>query len=114
MPAGGKLTISTANRTVDPADVQRTHGDRSGRHLRAGESVVVIEIRDTGTGIPEDKLPHIFDLFFTTKETGKGQGLGLAVSKRIVDLHGGRITLANAPGGGSVATIFLPSNSAIV
>jgi len=113
MPAGGTLTISTVNRTVGPSDVQRTQGDRSGRHLRAGASVVAIEIRDTGTGIPEDKLPHIFDLFFTTKETGKGQGLGLAVSKRIVDLHGGRISLANAPGGGSVATIFLPSNSGI-
>jgi signal transduction histidine kinase len=110
MPAGGTLTIRTANRTIGPADVERAEGDRSGRHLRVGECAVVIEIRDTGTGIPVDKLPHVFDLFFTTKETGKGQGLGLAVSKRIVDLHGGRITIANAPSGGSVVTIFLPSN----
>jgi PAS domain S-box-containing protein len=110
MPSGGTLTLKTANRIVGPDEVQRTNGDRSGRHLRIGDFAAVIEIRDTGTGIPEDKLPHIFDLFYTTKETGKGQGLGLAVSKRIVELHGGRITLANAPGGGSVATIFLPSN----
>ena len=76
----------------------------------SAKPAVVVEVRDTGTGIPTEQLPHMFDLFYTTKETGKGQGLGLAVSKRIIDLHGGRITIANAPGGGSVVTILLPAN----
>jgi len=110
MPNGGTISIRTFLRIAAETDVERTHGDRSGRFLRVGEPAVVMEVRDTGTGIPTEQLPHMFDLFYTTKETGKGQGLGLAVSKRIIDLHGGRITIANAPGGGSVVTILLPAN----
>ena len=108
MPGGGSLAICTERRTLGAADVEAAHGDRSGRGLRAGEEVVALEIRDSGSGIPEEKLPRVFDLFFTTKQTGKGKGLGLAVSKRIIELHGGQISIRNVEGGGSLVTILLP------
>lgn len=57
-----------------------------------------ISISDNGPGIPEDVQQHIFDPFYTTKEMGKGTGLGLDVVKRIVDRHGGRIELSSMPG----------------
>jgi nitrogen fixation/metabolism regulation signal transduction histidine kinase len=66
-----------------------------------------IEVRDTGTGIPADHLPKIFIPFFTTKPTG--HGIGLALTHRIITQHGGTLTAANAPEGGAVFTIKLPS-----
>lgn len=67
----------------------------------------VIEIRDTGTGIPPAQLPKIFIPFFTTKP--KGHGVGLALTHRIITDHGGTLTAANAPEGGAVFTIKLPA-----
>jgi two-component system sensor histidine kinase HupT/HoxJ len=57
-------------------------------------------------------LPHIFDPFFTTKDVGSGTGLGLAVSRRIVEEHNGRIEAANNPAGGATFTIYLPHAAA--
>jgi len=70
---------------------------------------VVIEICDTGTGIPPAMLPKIFDMFVTTKSPGEGSGLGLAISQEIVKAHGGTLELANTPGKGACARIFLPA-----
>ena len=75
--------------------------------LHHGDPVVVVEVRDTGTGIAEADLPRIFDPFFTTKPVGVGTGLGLSVVKNIVALHGGAIAIRNAPGGGVLATVVL-------
>jgi PAS domain S-box-containing protein len=111
MPSGGTLTISAIGRTLGGGDVNFQQGDRSGRRLRQGDPVVVIEICDTGTGIPADKLSRVFDPFFTTKKTGKGKGLGLSVSKKIIELHDGEISIANVQGGGSKVTIVLPNAS---
>jgi PAS domain S-box-containing protein len=69
---------------------------------------VEIKFRDTGPGIPPEHLPHIFDLFFTTKELGQGTGLGLAISYNIIKDHGGRIYAQNAPDGGVEFIIELP------
>jgi signal transduction histidine kinase len=66
-----------------------------------------IEIRDTGTGIPPAQLPKIFIPFFTTKP--RGHGIGLALTHRIITDHGGTLTAANAPEGGAVFTVRLPS-----
>jgi signal transduction histidine kinase len=68
---------------------------------------VVVEIRDTGNGIPQDALPRIFEPFFTTKDAGSG--LGLAIARRIVREHDGDIEAANAPGGGARFTLRFPA-----
>ena len=67
---------------------------------------VIIEISDTGEGIPEDKLHNIFDPFFTTKETGSG--MGLAVTYRIVKEHEGEIGVESEIGKGTTFKICLP------
>jgi len=66
----------------------------------------VIEVRDTGTGIPAAQLQKIFIPFFTTKP--KGHGVGLALTHRVITEHGGTLTAANAPEGGAVFTIKIP------
>ena len=75
----------------------------------AADGQVVSTIRDSGPGIPKEILPRIFDPFFTTKDVGKGTGLGLAIAYGIVTEHGGGIHVANAPGGGAIFTVTLPS-----
>ena len=72
MPNGGMLTIATSNRHLDE-DYVAAHTD-----LAPGD-YTLIEVSDTGTGIPPEMLNHIFDPFFTTKEQGKGTGLGLSM-----------------------------------
>jgi signal transduction histidine kinase len=69
---------------------------------------VVVEIDDTGPGIPEEKLTQVFEPFFTTKPSGKGTGLGLSVVKSILDMHGAVITLHNRPEGGLKARVAFP------
>lgn len=68
----------------------------------------VIEIADSGPGIPAALAGRIFDPFFSTKGVGKGLGLGLSISYNIVHDFGGTLTAANAPGGGAVFTLVLP------
>ncbi|MGA1999394.1 MAG: ATP-binding protein [Terriglobales bacterium] len=69
---------------------------------------IEIQVRDDGVGIPPDLLPRMFEPFLTTKETGKGVGLGLAISKTIVERHGGVIEVESQPGRGTTFYIFLP------
>jgi two-component system NtrC family sensor kinase len=69
---------------------------------------VQLEVQDDGVGIPEDILPNLFEPFFTTKEKGHGVGLGLAISKGIVERHRGRIDVDSKPGQGTKFTISLP------
>jgi two-component system NtrC family sensor kinase len=69
---------------------------------------VTIVVSDRGAGIPEANLPHLYEPFFTTKEEGRGRGLGLAVVYAIVKEHAGTITARNRPGGGAEFTVTLP------
>ena len=74
-----------------------------------GQQFVVARVSDSGDGIAPEHLAQIFDPFFTTKDVGQGTGLGLAVSRRIIEDHGGWIEAANrADGKGAVFTVFLP------
>jgi PAS domain S-box-containing protein len=86
MPKGGWLTIVT-------------RADRSG---------AIVEIADTGSGIPVEQLSRIYDPFFTTKEIGKGTGLGLSITYGIVQEHGGSITCDSQVGQGTRFSIRLP------
>jgi two-component system NtrC family sensor kinase len=74
----------------------------------AKEKSIVIEVEDDGTGIPPDFLPRLFDPFVTTKEEGKGVGLGLAISRSIVERHNGTICVQSEQGRGTKFTITLP------
>ena len=91
MPAGGELGFRT----------------RAGA-LANGRPAVVIEVRDSGHGMPPEVARRVFEPFFTTKETGKGSGLGLAAVFGIVSAHGGVIDLETEPGVGTTFLLTLP------
>ncbi len=90
MPRGGELTLRT----------------------RVGNETVTAEVRDTGTGIPEEIRERIFDPFFTTREVGEGTGLGLSVSDSITAAHGGSIEVSSTEGVGTVFRVELPRPNA--
>jgi two-component system cell cycle sensor histidine kinase/response regulator CckA len=102
MPSGGTLTVRTKN-------VPASEGHQFAYHRELGEAdYVLVEVEDTGTGIPPEVQKKIFEPFFTTKEVGKGTGLGLALVYGIVTDSGGAIDVTSAPGRGSRFVIYLP------
>jgi PAS domain S-box-containing protein len=107
MPDGGLLTVTTSLRRLTDDEAGCVGGNRSGTRFRGGDTVVVVEIADTGPGIPAEQLSKIFDPYFTTKSTGKGTGLGLTVTKTIIEMHRGRLHIKNGSDGGLVVTIVL-------
>jgi signal transduction histidine kinase len=76
---------------------------------RVGPDAVLVEVADTGPGMPPEVAEHVFDPFFTTKGVGKGTGLGLDISRRIVERHSGDITVASRPGE-TVFRVRLPTS----
>ena len=76
--------------------------------VAAEDGTLVFTIRDHGSGLPAGEEERIFDPFFTTRTSGTG--LGLALARRIVELHGGRISATNANGGGALFRVELPAN----
>jgi PAS domain S-box-containing protein len=109
MAEGGILTITTSFSRITESEMNGVARSRSGTRFKPGDAVVLVEIADNGTGIPEDKLSKIFDPYYTTKPTGKGTGLGLTVTKAIIDMHGGCINVRNGVDGGVVVTVILRS-----
>ena len=79
--------------------------------FQPGETAVVVEVEDTGSGIPEEPLSKVFDPFFTTKVVG-GTGLGLSVVREIIDDHGGAIGIGNREERGARVTILFKVPSA--
>jgi len=96
-PEGRKVMIST------------------GKDEAEGRVWATLTVADTGIGIPEEELPHIFERFFRGDEPRQmqvpGTGLGLAIVKEIVELHGGRVTVESLMGEGSTFTVWLPVSS---
>lgn len=101
MPDGGTLTLRTAN---VPASACAAYG--AGNLIPA--DYVVVEVQDTGTGIPPEIIDKIFEPFFSTKEVGKGTGLGLSTVYGIVQQTGGTILAASEMDKGTVFRVFLP------
>jgi signal transduction histidine kinase len=89
-PAGGEVRI----------DVRRAAG------------TAVLEVRDTGQGIPADELPRVFDRLFRgdASRTERGLGLGLSLVRAVVQAHGGRVEATSEVGGGSTFSVFLPTS----
>ncbi|MFF7560521.1 ATP-binding protein [Streptomyces pseudovenezuelae] len=88
------------------------HGDRPVRvRLSGGDAAAVIEVRDSGPGIPPDVLPHVFERFYksdTARIRSEGSGLGLAITAENIRIHGGTVRVADHPAGGAVFTVELP------
>jgi two-component system sensor histidine kinase MprB len=73
----------------------------------------VLAVTDDGPGVPAESLPHVFDRFFRAPEARAlpGSGLGLSIVRQVAELHGGHVSLDNAPGGGARARLFLPQRA---
>ena len=102
MPRGGEVRITTRNVHL----ARDLHRDRA--VILRGD-YVVIEVADSGHGIPEGKLNKIFEPFFTTKQVGEGTGLGLSTAYGIIKQTGGFIFAESPPGQGAIFTIYLPA-----
>ena len=106
MPEGGLLTVRTRKETARPGDgAMQLAPERTVTPLSGPWAV--IEIEDTGAGIPSGDLPRIFSPFFTTKRSGTG--LGLTITQRIVGEHGGEVTVRSNAGQGTLFTVRLPA-----
>jgi signal transduction histidine kinase len=92
-PAGGRVEVTGTPRADD------------------GRPGVAIEVRDTGSGIPGEVLPRIFDPFFSTKPAREGAGLGLAICRDLIRSNGSEIHVASRPGEGTTFTVWLPEAS---
>jgi len=101
MPAGGKLTISTSNARIDE-DYASAQTD-----VAAGQ-YVLIAASDTGSGMSEDVQRHVFEPFYTTKDVGRGSGLGLSMVYGFIKQSGGHVSIYSEIGVGTTIRLFIP------
>ncbi len=105
MPKGGALAIETANVVIDAERDEAHPGVPPGQYA-------TFTVRDTGHGIDQEALAHIFEPFYTTKELGKGTGLGLATAYGIISQHKGHIRVETEPERGTAFIIYVPRSDA--
>ncbi len=103
----GELCQVILNLLVNASDAINENGEIS-ISSELMDSYIRIQVSDNGSGIENKDLIKLFDPFFTTKEVGKGTGLGLSTSNRIIEKHGGMLTVSSKVGQGTVFTILLP------
>ena len=101
MPDGGALTIETENRCIDSDEARAIGVSHAGEHVR-------LAIRDTGAGMSEEVAARALEPFFTTKEVGRGTGLGLSQVYGFVRQSGGHLRILSKPGEGTAVEIYLP------
>ena len=101
MPDGGKLAFATSNIRLGVSEAVASGVERAGDY-------VIIEVSDTGVGIPQSILDRIFDPFFSTKEVGQGTGLGLSMVFGFVKQSGGSVEVRSEEGRGTIFRIYLP------
>jgi len=102
MPEGGTITLSASNLVLDEQYTGLDIDAQPGPY-------VLVDVCDTGTGMPASVIEKIFDPFFTTKEPGKGTGLGLSTTIAIIKNHGGFVRVASTVGKGSTFRFYLPA-----
>jgi PAS domain S-box-containing protein len=105
MPDGGMLKLSAWNLMIDQHYVGLNGEGEYGPYI-------VIQVKDTGTGMPPEVIERIFEPFFTTKELGKGTGLGLSTSLGIIKSHHGFLHVDSVPGVGTKFLVYLPAQAA--
>ncbi len=106
---GSQMQQVIINLVMNGAEACRNRGKGEiSIETRHEENSIILEISDTGDGIPADVLPKIFDPFFTTKDDVKGVGLGLSVVYGIIDAHGGDIEVNSVPGKGTNFKVTIP------
>jgi two-component system sensor histidine kinase HydH len=104
---GGQLTQALINLVINALQAVGSNGQIEIQARREEvEGEVTIGVRDSGPGIPSEKLAAVFEPYFTTKE--EGSGLGLWIAQQIAVAHGGTLRAGNAPQGGAVFTLSLP------
>jgi len=108
MPDGGKLSIKSFNVTFD-----ETYTTSNAVDIEPGDYIEV-QIKDTGTGISDGALAHIFEPFYTTKDVGEGTGLGLASAYGTIKEHKGHIDVHTEMGEGTTFHIFIPIDKSLV
>ena len=96
---------------LDNASKHGGEGSRIEAEICNMDDSVAIRIRDYGPGIPEDEIPLVKKKFYKGSSKARGSGIGLAVCDEIVEMHGGQLILENAPGGGTLVTVQLPTSS---
>jgi len=107
MPHGGTISISTANMEIHERNSSFDDDFVPG-------SYALIQVTDTGCGMDEETLAHIFEPYYTTKEKDKGTGLGLSTVYGVVKQYGGQVEVKSAPGEGTTFRIFLPHVQGLV
>jgi CheY-like chemotaxis protein len=106
LPNGGTVTVETSTIVLEEPSAPNVIGLKAGPY-------VLLSVSDTGTGMDRETRDHLFEPFYTTKELGKGTGLGLATTHGIVHQAGGHISVYSEPGTGSVFKLYFPRVEAL-
>jgi CheY-like chemotaxis protein len=101
MPKGGRIFIITGVMEIHPEEIDRYQVPEAGAYG-------CITVTDTGQGMDEITLGHIFEPYFTTKEVGKGTGLGISMVYGIIKKHNGSVIVSSKPGRGTTVTLYIP------